>query len=66
MVALSLWRDGRCAGCGGSLDETLAHEDWEALPPLRCHKCKAVAIAQDRFEDKHPHTLRWGAKRRGW
>lgn len=66
MVALSAWRQGRCEGCGGGLEETLAHEEWEALPPVRCHKCTALHIAQERFDGPHPHALRWAAKRRGW
>lgn len=66
MVALQLWREGRCDACGGNLDETLSNEDWEALPPLRCHRCTAIQIAQERFEGQHPYALLWGAKRRGW
>lgn len=66
MLALAEVDLTTCAGCGGDLNETLAHEDWQALPPVRCHKCTAIHAAQDRFVGQHPHALRWGAERRGW
>lgn len=65
MVALAEYRARICPGCGGDLLETLGHEDWEALPPVRCHKCTVIAISQERFDGQHPHALRWGAKRQG-
>lgn len=66
MLALDAWRATRCEGCGGDLNETLTHEEWEAVPPLRCHRCTAIQISQDRFDGPQPGALRWGAKKRDW
>lgn len=65
MLALAEYRAGRCDGCGGQLEETTTHETWDALPPLRCHKCTVIAIAQEGHDHKHVTALRWGAVRRG-
>jgi hypothetical protein len=65
MLALAEYRAGTCPGCGGQLAETMTHETWDALPPLRCHRCTVIAIAQDHHDGKQPTALRWGATRRG-
>jgi hypothetical protein len=39
MLALAEYRAARCGGCGGDLLETTSHENWDAVPPMRCHKC---------------------------
>lgn len=65
MLALAEYRQMHCPGCGGDLLETTTHEAWDALPPLRCHKCTAIAIAQEHHDGKQPTALRWGATRRG-
>jgi hypothetical protein len=64
MLALAAYRLSRCDGCGGDLAETTAHEDWVALPPLRCHKCTAIGAAQDAHDHPHMTALRWAARRR--
>jgi hypothetical protein len=66
MLALGLFDDLRCAGCGGDLRETTAHEDWVVSPPMQCHRCEAIAVKQDAYaaDYPHPHTFLWAAKRR--
>lgn len=64
MLALAEVRAMTCSGCGGDLGETTTHEDWVPLAPLRCHRCTAIAIAQDGHDAKHPQALRWGAELR--
>jgi hypothetical protein len=67
MLALAEWRSRQCESCGGDLTDTLTHEDWEPIPPVRCHKCRAIHIGQDSMRDDiDPLSLRWGAKHRGW
>lgn len=67
MLALSLWRSQHCQGCGGDLEETTIHETWDVPPPLRCHRCTAIAVHQEQHakDHKHTHALRWAAYRRG-
>ena len=65
MLSLAEYRASRCDGCGGDLAETTTHEVWDPLPPLRCHKCTAISVAQDVHDHKHLSALRWGATRRG-
>jgi hypothetical protein len=64
MLALVQYRAGLCK-CGHDLNESTTHETWDALLPLRCHACTAIAIAQDNSNRPQPSALRWGAKRRG-
>lgn len=61
MLALAVYRASRCEGCGGDLAETTSHEQWNVPPPMRCHRCTAIAIAQDAHDHKHLHALRWTA-----
>ena len=75
MLALALqeYEDSLCPGCGQtvaeSMDPDLADE-WDYMPPQRCHGCTALARAADAAEKNkvdHPGALRWviGLKH-GW
>lgn len=66
MLALALWRDSRCRSCGGDLVETTAPENdgspgsssYRPLPPVRCHRCTALAASEERYrKNDHPHAL---------
>jgi hypothetical protein len=61
MLALAEYRAGRCPDCRGELKQTLSIEDWDVEPPIRCHRCTAIAeAASDHAKDhKHMHALRW-------
>jgi hypothetical protein len=65
MIALALWRESQCSGCGGDLAETTTHDRWIPVPPLMCWKCDAIAAQQDTYAKEHRHmaALRWGAER---
>lgn len=73
-VALTLYEDALCSGCGQPLEETTSAEadpanregawHYEAPPPHRCQACTAVAAAQKDYQDADaPHALRWRAER---
>lgn len=53
MIALGEVRALACPGCGGHLPETAAGtgEDWTQEPPVRCHRCTALAHARDDYRD---------------
>jgi len=57
-----------CPGCGGSITETTRPESeghWHVPPPTRCHRCTALANAQQPYaEAKHPQALLWSADRK--
>lgn len=66
MLALAKWRDQRCNRCGGDLEETTdeendgtpGHSDYRPLPPLRCHRCTALSVSEDKYRaTTHPHAL---------
>ena len=66
MVALAHWRDSRCGGCGGDLEETTSiendgspgHGAYLPMEPLRCHRCAALARSEKTYhEDAAPHSL---------
>jgi hypothetical protein len=68
MVALALWEQRRCGGCGGDLDETTSphmEDGYEALLPVRCHRCTALSRSEERYRKPvkgqvatpHPHAL---------
>jgi uncharacterized protein with PIN domain len=65
MLALVEYRASLCPNCHGDLAETTAHELWDVPPPIRCHKCTHIAVAQENHTGKQLSALRWGAKRRG-
>lgn len=70
MLALALYREQRCPGCGGPLSETAKpeHEDrYRPLPPIECHRCVAFHRSREDFHEHHapealihrvPHTPR--------
>jgi len=70
-MALRLYEDGLCPGCGQqiryAMDPALA-EFWTTMPPVRDHACTALAEAQDGVKDsRHPHALRHVVGlREGW
>lgn len=66
MLALDLYDRLRCPECGGDLRDTTEHDDWIVEPPVQCHRCEAIATAQDAYakDYQHPQTFRWTAKRR--
>lgn len=70
-VALSLYEDGICAGCGQQLkyamDPALA-DYWTTMLPARDHACTALAVAQETVKDeKYPHAIRHVVgTRAGW
>lgn len=67
MLALSLWQDLRCKGCGGDLTETTddansgeldANGRYAFLPPRRCWRCVALSKSEKHFrDDEHAHAL---------
>jgi hypothetical protein len=69
MVALAIWRDNQCSGCGGDLTETTAEENdgspghsaYVPLYPIRCHRCTALAASEKQYSSNpdvpHPHAL---------
>ena len=67
MLALALFDDRRCRGCGGDLAETtrdehdgLGPDRWRYAPllPVRCHRCTALAASEAEYKDSpHPHAL---------
>lgn len=61
MLALHMYRDSRCPGCGGDLVETTASENedrYRHQPPLECYRCVAFVRAHDAHADQpHPQAL---------
>jgi hypothetical protein len=70
-MALRLYEDGMCPGCGQqiryAMNPDLA-EYWTTMAPVRDHACTALAEAQDGVKDsRHPHALRHVVgMREGW
>lgn len=61
-LALQIYEDSLCPGCGQrlveSMDPALA-EFWSTMPPIRCNACTALGDAHEGVKDaKHPHALR--------
>jgi hypothetical protein len=49
-----------CHGCGGWLPETTAKENegrYQVEPPGRCHRCAAIHVKQEGYEDQKPRSL---------
>lgn len=75
MVALALWRERRCPGCGGDLADTAdpANDDqYRYHPPLQCFRCVAFSQSHEVYDtEPHPRSLihlvpqRPGKQRRG-
>lgn len=60
MLALAIYRDSHCPGCGGLLAETTdpANESRYAADMARCHKCTAIAqSAATVAKAAYPHTI---------
>jgi hypothetical protein len=61
MLALAAYRQRRCPGCAGDLEETTApaNEDrYKYDLPLQCFRCVAFARATKAYQDEpHPQTL---------
>jgi hypothetical protein len=59
MLALKVYRDGRCPGCGGDLSVTAAPENegkYRPEPPLQCFRCVAFGQSHQAYTDQ-PHPL---------
>ena len=69
MLALDLYRQSRCRGCGGDLHETTEPGNegrYEALPPVQCHRCVAYDISVTAYQDQpHPGSLLHQVRLRG-
>jgi hypothetical protein len=63
MLAHAAYQSTRCGGCGGDLRVTTSVEDWDVPPPMRCHRCTAIAVHTDAHakDHKYMHALRWAA-----
>jgi hypothetical protein len=61
MLALDLYRKGRCQQCGGDLlvtTDAANEERFKAALPLQCFRCVAFARSHEAYTDQpHPHTL---------
>lgn len=61
MLALKVYRDGRCPSCGGNLNVTTASENedrFRPLPPLQCFRCVGFGHSHKAHEDNpHPNSL---------
>jgi hypothetical protein len=68
MLALALYRQQTCGGCGGWLPETTNHdaEAYRVALPLRCGRCTAIGISQDAYTPNsyQVHATRWIAELR--
>ena len=61
-LALDLYENGLCDGCGHPLDETTKPENTEAYiakAPIRCHRCTAQIQAMEAAERPQEQALRW-------
>lgn len=62
-LALQLYEDDHCPGCGQRLDEAMdpdLADLWTTAPPVRDHACTALAAAQERDQgEKHHQALRY-------
>jgi hypothetical protein len=56
MLALQVYDDTRCTGCGGNLHETTSpeHEDhYRVVMKVRCYRCDAIGQAADQHEAEY-------------
>lgn len=57
MLALRLYRETRCPGCGGDLNVTTAGENEDTFKPqlpLQCFRCVAFGQSHEAYRD-NPH-----------
>lgn len=71
MLALGLYRQQQCPGCGGYLPDTTAPEAegaYKAEPPVRCQACTTRYEASSAHikapHAPHPEALLWPVIRR--
>jgi len=68
MLALGLFRQMTCDGCGGHLPDTTAPDAdgaYVAELPIRCHRCTAIAQRAEEYRDApHAHVLRFPTRRK--
>jgi hypothetical protein len=61
MLALAMYRETRCPGCGGDLNVTTKaeHEErYKAELPLQCFRCVAFSRSNDAYADQpYPGSL---------
>lgn len=63
-LALSLYEDSRCPGCGQALHESMDPDlldEWTTMHPVRCGACTALGRAAENDADQkreHPGALR--------
>lgn len=62
-LALLEYEADQCPGCGGQMSETTdktTEGRWRVPPPTRCHRCTAMAVAQDGYRNaRQPQALFW-------
>ena len=62
-LALQLYEDGLCPGCGQQRHEAMDPDSegrWAALDPARCHACTALAAKAKEYADTPvPSALRY-------
>lgn len=67
MVALAVYRAGRCPLCGGDIEEcgSKSRGTWEVPLPRRCWRTDALIAAQEaRTKTEHPQALLWRVVKR--
>jgi hypothetical protein len=61
MLALDLYRKGRCPGCGGNLAVTTDPKNEDLFRhelPLQCQRCVAFARGAEAYQDQpRPNTF---------
>lgn len=69
MLALAVWREMSCNGCGGWLPETTEKEasgKYVVQPPIRCHRCDGFSHASEQAQKmRSPQSLILQVERRG-
>lgn len=66
-LALLEFEASKCPGCGGVWEETTDPKSegrWNVPPPVRCHRCTALAVAQHGEKYHHASALFWQAHKR--
>ena len=67
MLALHEYEGLVCSGCHGWLPETCEPDvQFRVPPPTRCHRCTAIAAAQEEHakNSSYIEATRWTAERR--
>lgn len=68
-LALAQYENELCEGCGHPLAETSLPErefDYLTDPPIRCHRCTAIEMAQEAVQSKpQPGALHLSVRLRG-